>query len=597
MSEPRESIADVIVVGSGLAGMSAALRMAEIDPSAAIRIVTKTPGLPGGSSHYAQGGMAAALGPDDTPAAHARDTLDAAAGLGDLGAARRLTAAAPGQVRRLLRLGTRFDRTPHGELALGREAAHGRPRILHANGDATGAEIVRALVATVAAHPAIAVHVDTFAHDLIVEDGRVAGIEVLTPEGEIHEWPARHVFMATGGLGQLYTRTTNPVESTADGLAMAARAGACLVDLEFVQFHPTALDVPDADPLPLITEALRGAGAVLVDGDGRRFMPELHPDAELAPRDVVARAIAAEIDAGRGAFLDARGAVGEAFPERFPTVFRFCKDHGIDPRRQPIPVTPATHYHMGGIAVDADGRSTLPGLWAGGEVSSTGIHGANRLASNSLLEALVWGSRVAEAIAVGGAWPEHGGIQEREALTGARAETSFAAGASSMAPYVLPSTNGSASGPVMPSDTKALPVDPWDSAAVPADPAARRKAVRALAWRALGLTRSGETLADAMSSFEQWAEAAFAAEADPWAAAEVANLALVGRLVAAAALQRTESRGAHRRSDHPWPDPRWRRRILVHLSDGALRIETGEALEALERATHSASLASHAAAD
>jgi L-aspartate oxidase len=403
--------------------------------------------------------------------------------------------------------------------------------------------------------------------------------------------------MATGGLGQLYTRTTNPIESTADGLAMAARAGACLVDLEFVQFHPTALDVPGADPLPLITEALRGAGAMLVDGDGRRFMPELHPEAELAPRDVVARAIAAEIDAGRGAFLDARDAVGDAFPERFPTVFRLCQDHGIDPRRQPIPVTPATHYHMGGIAVDADGRSTLPGLWAGGEVSSTGIHGANRLASNSLLEALVWGSRVAEAIAVGGAWPEQDGLQAGGRLTGARAETSSAAGAPSMAPYVLPFTSGNAPGQVRPSDTKAGPAEPWDSAAVPADPTARRQAVRALAWRALGLARSGEALADAAVSFERWADTPSAAEADPRDAAEVANLALVGRLVAEAALQRTESRGAHRRIDHPWPDPRWRRRIIVQLVDGALRLATGEPLEALERATHSASLASHAAAD
>ena len=571
--------ADIVVVGSGLAGLSAALRLAEIDPEAHIVVLTKTPGLPGGSSRYAQGGMAAALGPGDTPAAHARDTLDAAAGLGDASASRRLTAAAPGQVRRLLRYGTRFDRTTRGELALGREAAHGRPRILHADGDATGAEIVRALVATVEAHPAISVLVDTFARDLVVEAGLVTGVEVFGADGESRVIAARHVFLATGGLGQLYSRTTNPPESTADGLAIAARAGARLVDLEFVQFHPTALDIPSADPLPLITEALRGAGAILVNGEGHRYMPERHPDAELAPRDVVARANAAEIAAGRGAYLDAREAVGEDFPQRFPTVFGLCMEHGVDPRREPIPVTPATHYHMGGIAVDADGRSDLPGLWAGGEVASTGVHGANRLASNSLLEALVWGSRVAEAIAVGGAWPE------------------FSRGRGAAAVDPVPTVAAPWFADTPGEDGELTQVEPGTPAPpeTPEEPAARRAALRAQAWTALGLSRDGATLAAAAAGFAAMRRAPFAPGADPRTAAEVVNLALVGELVAVAALARTESRGAHRREDHPWRDARWRRRIFVAWSPQGPRLELGEALT--EGAKPPALFAPRAAAD
>lgn len=566
---------DVVVIGSGLAGLSTALRLAEIDDGRRILIVTKTPALPGGSSRYAQGGMAAAVGPGDTPQAHARDTVDAAAGLGDPGAARRLTDDAPNQVRRLLDLGARFDRDERGGLALGREAAHGQPRILHAHGDATGLEIVRALVAAVEAHPAIHTRVDTFALDVVSEEGRVVGLQVLHATGRVEHIRARDVVLATGGLGQLYARTTNPRESTADGLAMAARAGARLVDVEFVQFHPTALDVPHADPRPLVTEALRGAGAVLIDGAGKRFMLEEHPSAELAPRDIVARAIAARIAAGDGAFLDARRAVGEAFPIRFPTVFALCTAHGIDPRVEAIPVTPATHYHMGGVAVDALGRTSVPGLWAGGEVASTGVHGANRLASNSLLEALVWGSGVAEAIATGdhapefdpafgGPWTEHRKIP---AAGLDHASTAPTAPAAPVASVDSPSTRA-VSHPCHPTPDR----QPESELEV-------RAALRAMAWQRIGLERDGAGLEAAAACFASWRPPLPDNGPVDRATAELRNLACAGRLVALAALERKESRGAHRRVDYPWREAAWRKRIALTVEHGTVRIETGPRLD------------------
>ncbi len=393
--------ADVLVVGAGAAGLTAALGCASGGPPASsgerwpsmpggaggadgsprrVLVLTKTRSSgagAGGASVWAQGGVASAVGDDDDPALHAADTLAAGAGLNDAAIVSLLTGDGPRRVRSLLALGARFDRDPGGRLALGREAAHSRRRILHARGDATGAEVVRTLVDAVRREPSIRVVDETFALDLVLEAGVVVGLLALDRDGRRVLYRAPAVVLATGGLGQIFLHTTNPREATADGLAMAARAGARLVDLEFVQFHPTALAVhataaagtsdvgaaPGA-PLPLLTEALRGEGAVLVDDCGVRFMASVHPDRELAPRDVVARAIWARLAEGRRVFLDATRAVGERFPERFPTVFALCRQHGLDPRVEPLPVVPAAHYHMGGVAVDARGRTSLPGLWA-----------------------------------------------------------------------------------------------------------------------------------------------------------------------------------------------------------------------------------------
>ncbi len=355
---------DVVVVGSGVAGLSAALGLLPRK----VTLLTKTELAGGGASSWAQGGVAAALAADDSPAEHAADTFAAGAGLCAQDAVTVLTREGPARVERLIELGARFDREQDGALELGREGAHGRRRILHAGGDATGAEMVRALVAALRSRPQITVCERTFACDLVLADGRVVGVLAIHNDGRTVLHRASAVVLASGGLGQVYARTTNPEAATGDGIAMAARAGAQLVDLEFVQFHPTALWpkalAQSAAPLPLVTEALRGEGAILVDEHGERFMPACHAAAELAPRDVVARAIWQQQQASHQVFLDARAAIGERFPQRFPTVWALCQAHGVDPCRTSIPVTPAAHYMMGGIATNLDGQSSLPGLWA-----------------------------------------------------------------------------------------------------------------------------------------------------------------------------------------------------------------------------------------
>lgn len=528
---------EVLVVGSGVAGLTAALGSVP----RRVTLLTKK-SLVSGSSPWAQGGVAAAMGADDSPALHAADTMAAGAGLNDPEAVDLLTGEGPERIRALLELGARFDRNATGQLDLGREAAHGRRRILHAR-DATGAEIVRALSVAVRQAPEIRVEEGAFAVDLVLDGPRVAGVLAVHAGGRrvLHLAPA--VVLATGGLGRLYLHTTNPPEATGDGLAMAARAGARLVDLELVQFHPTALAAESADPMPLLTEALRGEGAVLLDGHGRRFMPDEHPDAELAPRDVVARAIWRRRVAGENVVLDARAAVGDRFPELFPQVFAICRNSsrhgGLDPRIEPIPVAPAAHYHMGGIAVDPNGRTSLPGLWACGEVSATGVHGANRLASNSLLEALVFGARVAEDL--------------RRAIP---------------------------AGPV-PVRTVGLRVaeGPEGSGAAAGD-AELIAAVRRLMWEKVGLVRDEVGMLDALEALEGLVET------HPEAAGEARNLLGVARLVTAAALARQESRGGHFRSDVPEPDPAWRLRLyLTAAPDGTARFEIPETETALARAT------------
>ena len=532
--EIRET--DVLVIGTGIAGLTAALGCAPLS----VDLITKSRFGAGGSSAWAQGGVAVAVGSDDAPALHAADTMAAGAGLNDPDVVAILTSEGPRRVEALLALGARFDRDSGGKLSLGREAAHSRRRILHAHGDATGAEMVRTLSAAVEQAPEVEVFERTFAIDLAVIDGQVAGANAEHADGRLVLHAAPAIVLATGGLGRLYSRTTNPVESTADGLAMAARAGARLVDVEFVQFHPTAL-AAGADPMPLLTEALRGEGAILVDDLGQRFMTSEHPDAELAPRDVVARAIWRRLAAGRTVYLDATKAVGETFPERFPTVFELCRRQGLDPRREPIAVSPAAHYHMGGIDVDALGRTSLSGLWACGEVSATGAHGANRLASNSLLEALVFGARVAEDLRR----PRVARPRRHSKIEGAAGEARIPAGLSEER-----------------------------SAEIVAE-------IRALMWEKVGLVRDEAGLSAALARLDSLALEF------PELSGEGRNLLAAGRMVTAAALARRESRGGHYRSDHPEPDPSWQVHLATTLGpDGRVEValETPAPVEELQAA-------------
>jgi L-aspartate oxidase len=382
----------VLIVGAGLAGLSAALSAA---PHKAL-VLTAQPLLRGSSSAWAQGGIAAALGAPDHASVHAADTVAAGAGLVDSKIAERITAEGRGAVERLVRAGAPFDRTQAGGFALSLEAAHSYPRVARVKGDGAGRAIMEAVVASALASPTVEIRQNVKLLALLKDaNGRVRGV-LAEEAGRQVEFIAPATVLATGGLGGLYAVTTNPRELRGEGLAAAALAGATIADPEFVQFHPTAIDI-GADPAPLATEALRGAGAKLVDASGHPYMAAYHPMAELAPRDMVARANHRERIEGRGAYLDARAAVGANFPQAYPAVFAAAMSAGIDPRTQPIPIAPAVHYHMGGIAADVYGHTSLPGLYAAGECAATGLHGANRLASNSLLEAAVCGDLAGRA--------------------------------------------------------------------------------------------------------------------------------------------------------------------------------------------------------
>jgi len=516
---------DVIVVGSGVGGLVCALCMAP----RAVTLITKTPQLEGGSSLWAQGGIAAAISPDDSPEAHAADTLSAGAGLSDPERARALTEMGAASLEWLCDIGIPFDRNIDGTLALAKEAAHRHSRVVHAGGDRTGHALVRSLCNRLRETTKIDVLEDTVVVDLVVWDGEVNGVIAFSQATGWTFHRASSVVFATGGIGMAWWQTTNPVEATGDGLAMAARAGAKLTNLEFVQFHPTALAVESDNgaSLPLLTEALRGAGALLLDETGCRFMVSEHPLAELAPRDVVARAIQKRARAGQRVFLDLRPALSGDDNGSFPQAIQTAKDAGFDPFEEPLPVTPASHYHMGGIEVDRVGRTSINGLWACGEVASTGIHGANRLASNSLLEAVVYARQVAEDIR------GHRGAKKVDVMLTPAAPK-------------IPSNHASA-------ELKRIVV-------------ATRKAMS----QYVGISRSGSDLATGIVEFSSLdrtlheligtASKTVAHSAEmvrQWG--EARNVILVAQLVSYAAYQREESRGAHYRDDYPTPRPEWRR--------------------------------------
>lgn len=505
--------ADVAIIGGGVAGLSAALGLSH----RRVVVITKTAFGKGGSTPIAQGGIACAMGKDDSPQLHAADTLVAGDGLSVKDCVDLLTKEGPAQIRKLIENGAQFDRTPDGELSFGREAAHSRRRILHANGDSTGAEVERALVAAVKRHENIQIIENCYVADLLHQGSHIGGVYGFdNTSGELICVQAPAVILATGGIGRIYRYTTNPVESVGDGLAIAARAGAVLSDVEFVQFHPTALNTK-LDPLPLLTEALRGEGAILL-ADGKRFMPEIHKDAELAPRDVVARGIWAQQQKGLHVVLDAR-CIGSLFPQKFPTVYAFCQQAGIDPITECLPVSPAAHYHMGGVSVDANGRTSCLGLWACGEVSATGVHGANRLASNSLLEGIVFGARVSADI-------EH-------ALE-------------SMAPL-------STSSPDIPDASKPT--------FVTSEEADSAEWLRNTMWNEVGLVRSEQSLQRALDVFEQIA-------AKSPRAIMLYNMLDAARIITQAAMLRKESRGGHYRSDYPNHDANAQHHPFVYTGNG-----------------------------
>jgi len=508
---------DVIVVGSGIAGLTAALRLREqVDT---VLLVTKTV-LNEGSTAWAQGGIAAAMDPADSPEEHLRDTLVAGVGLCDVEAVTALVTEGPQRVRELVALGAEFDRDSAGEILLTREGGHHRDRIAHAGGDATGREISRALIEAlhrVQSDPGIQVVEHALVVDLLqTDDGRVCGVTVhVIGEGQVDGVGAAHaraVILATGGLGQLYSATTNPAVSTGDGMAIALRAGAVMADVEFVQFHPTVLWLGEAanGQQPLISEAVRGEGGFLVDGDGVRFMQGVHEMADLAPRDVVARAIVARMrETGTDhVYLDARHLGREFVERRFPSIVASLREHGFDLAADLVPVAPAQHYASGGVKVDLHGRSSLDGLYACGEASCTGVHGANRLASNSLLEGLVFAHRIADDITA-----------------------RFAAG--ELAP--------------------ATPAAPTDETALLA--AEHRRDVQRAMTAGSGVVRSAESLAGADHELATLAKATESDRANPEPAAwEATNLLHLGQVLTTVAALREETRGGHLRSDFPERD-------------------------------------------
>ncbi len=509
--------ADVVVVGSGIAGLSTAIRATRAGRK--VIVVTKAR-VDEGSTRWAQGGIAASLGHEDTPEQHLQDTLVAGAGLCDPAAVRILVESGPAAVRRLIGWGAEFDRTPEGDIALTREGGHHMDRIAHAGGDATGYEIVRALVAEVGQRIQVIEH--ALVLDLLQDErGAAQGVTLhVMGEGQIDGVGAilaPVVVLATGGIGQVFTASTNPSVATGDGIGLGLRAGAAVADMEFVQFHPTVMYLGPSvsGQQPLVSEAVRGEGAVLLDDQGRRFMVGVHPLAELAPRDVVAKAIMRQMRASGAdhVWLDGRRI---DWARRFPTVLASCAEHGIDPTVDLIPVAPAQHYHSGGLRTDLWGRTNVPGLYACGECSCTGVHGANRLASNSLLEGLVFADRISDVLA----------------------EDSFAR-----------------RDPV-------AKTSPWTA------DAGQRRAFQQAMTEGVGVLRSAESMQATVAALS-----GLGAGEPSTAAWEMTNLLLVGKALAQAALLREETRGSHWREDFPHPSDRWLVRLQTQVVDGEMVTE------------------------
>ena len=490
---------EIIIIGAGLAGIFTALKLAPHP----VTVISTTPLGVGSASSWAQGGIAAAVGEGDTPDAHANDTLDAGAGLVEPNITISVARDAPDRIEDLLSYGIPFDRDLEGLLDLSREAAHSQRRIVRVKGDMAGAAIMSALVNTVRTTPSIRVIENCEARDLITHNDQIAGIRLhdrrSADPGKLHDFPAKAVILATGGVGQLFAVTTNPGHTRGDAIAMAARAGAIIADAEFIQFHPTAINI-GKDPAPLATEALRGEGAILVNSSGERFMKKIHDDAELAPRDIVARAVHREITQARGAFLDSRNAIGSKFPEKFPGVYKICAEAGIDPTSDLIPIAPAAHYHMGGVLTDALGRTSLDGLWACGEAASTGLHGANRLASNSLLEAVVFAARIARDLK-GRSFSPHQIKTQRD---------------------------------------KTPPIRTTADAEKEADII---RTIRQTMFQNVGVVRCDDGLVSALNTLNTIDQGKFTTPT-------IENMLCTAKLITSAALERQESRGAHFRSDH-----------------------------------------------
>jgi len=504
---------DTIIIGSGIAGLRAAI---ELVPAGQVTVLTKSK-ADESNTEYAQGGIAVALSDEDQVGLHLEDTLKAGDGLCDEKAVAVLVSDGPDRIVELIQWGTDFDRDG-ARLAFTREAAHSRKRILHAHGDSTGKEIIRTLLRKVQSLQQVRLIQHAIALELIVDSGACRGVRYLDEKsGEIHSLHARAVLLCTGGLGQIYPDTTNPDIATGDGCALALRAGAALMDMEFMQFHPTALCIEGA-PRFLLSEALRGEGAVLRNSAGERFMTRYHADGELAPRDVVSRSMVQEIQCsgGREMFLDMTHLDGDFLKRRFPKIFQTCLSFGFDLSRQPVPVHPAAHYMMGGVLTDTSGRTTVPRLLAAGEVACTGVHGANRLASNSLLEGLVFGHRAGRAIVAEDWEPDLSPENELETMEVPR--------------------SGS-------------PVE--------------RGAVQRIMRNYVGIIRSRQGLEQALQQLARWT---LPADQTP-RNCEDANLLELATVMAAAALRRQESRGAHFREDFPRrDDERWRRNIVVRQS-------------------------------